>query len=57
VLPSDGNRQNPPVKSIVRRQPGAKRSMRFILYGSAWDFFEKLARQQNEAAAPAKEIL
>lgn len=46
VLPSPTNGFKPPVKSIVRRQPGAKRGIRFILYESARAYFEGLAWEQ-----------
>jgi hypothetical protein len=56
VLPSEANGYRPIVKSIVMRQPGAKRGIRFILYDSAREFFLKLAQEQNvdEALCPTK---
>lgn len=49
ILPTSSNGHQPLVKSIVRRQLGAKRAMRFIVYASARAYFEKLASEQYDS--------
>lgn len=46
VLPTAANSFNPPVQSVVRRQPGTKRGVRFILFASARALFEEMAKTQ-----------
>jgi hypothetical protein len=51
VLPCPTNGNKPTVKSVTKKQPGAKRGVRFILYQSAVEFFQRLEREQ--CAEPA----
>src|SRR5262245_2151960 len=46
VLPNKSNGGRPPVKSIVEKQPGSKRGIRFILFESAKSYFKRLAENQ-----------
>lgn len=46
VLRTKTNGRNPPVKSVVRKDPKAKRGIRFVIYSSAKAYFEKLAQDQ-----------
>ena len=48
VLPSKANKGKPPVRSVVQRQPGAKRGVRLIVFASARRYFETLAKAQAE---------
>lgn len=43
----------PTVASVVRKEPGTKRGIRFILYSSAKSFFEKLAKEQGQSEKAA----
>jgi len=49
IHPSTTNGFNPPIKSFVDQREGASRGTRFILWGSALDYFTRLASQQNPA--------
>ena len=42
--------EHPEIKSVVVKQPGAKRGIRFILYASAKRWFEQSAKGQDQAA-------
>lgn len=53
VLPSEANKFKPPVRSVVVRQAGAKRGIRFILFDSARTYFDSLARAQVPEAIAA----
>lgn len=46
ILPSPRNNFCPPVKSIKKAEPGAKRGIRLILFDSAKKYFETLAESQ-----------
>ena len=46
VLPCPTNGNKPTVKSVTKKQPGAKRGVRFILYQSAVEFFQRLEQEQ-----------
>lgn len=46
------NGERPPVKSVVRKVPGAKRGCRFILFSSAKTFFETLEAEQWDGNTP-----
>ena len=46
ILPCDANNGKPPIKSVVVKQPGAKRGIRLILFASARRYIEGLAREQ-----------
>jgi len=46
VLPSR-NSGKPPVQSVLVREPGAKRGVRFIFVESAVKYFNRLAQQEN----------
>lgn len=48
ILPCVENDFKPPVRSVTRRYPGAKRGVRFILYQSALEFFRKMEEEQCE---------
>jgi hypothetical protein len=50
VLPTKANKFKPPIRSVVERRHGATRGIRFILFGSAVAYFEKLAKEQDTAA-------
>ena len=47
ILPTAGNDFKPPVKSIVQRQSGRKRGVRFIIFESAKAHFDKLVKEQS----------
>jgi hypothetical protein len=51
VLPNEENNFKPPVKSVVVKQPGAKRGMRFIVFESAKAYFDALIAKQAEPTA------
>jgi hypothetical protein len=55
ILPTPRNGWNPPIRSRVVRQPGARKAVRFILYDSAAKFFraldESTAREMEEIRA------
>jgi len=50
VLPTERNNFNPPVKSRVIKQPGAKTGIRFIDFASALAWFEA---QENHGPVAA----
>lgn len=56
VLATEANGFNPPIKSIVERQPGRTRGIRFVLYDSARTYFEKLAAEQCGKVSSEKTI-
>ncbi len=47
VLPTQANGFRPQVKSVVRKQAGTRRGIRFILFESARDYFLRLAAEQS----------
>ena len=47
ILPTPRNNHRPEVKSLVVRKKGALKGCRFILYESARQFFETLAKEQG----------
>jgi hypothetical protein len=46
VLPCKYNAFTPPVKSVVVKQDGTKRGVRFIFVDSAREYLERLAKEQ-----------
>lgn len=53
ILPCEANNFSPPVKSFVDKAPGARRGVRFILFESAKEYFQKLANGQSTPTEPA----
>lgn len=51
VLPTPENNFKPPVKSVVVKQRGAKRGIRFIVFTSAKAYFDALAAKQESDAS------
>ena len=52
ILPTARNAWNPPVRSRIVRQPGAKKAVRFIVWASAAEYFARLdAETEKEFAA------
>ena len=49
VLPNAQNNFKPPIRSILIKQPGAKRGIRLILFESARAFFDALASKEVSA--------
>lgn len=47
ILGTEENKFKPPVKSIVVKQRGAKRGIRFISFSSAKAYFEVLEQSQD----------
>jgi hypothetical protein len=63
ILPTERNGWNPPVRSRIVRQPGAKKAVRFIVWQSAAEYFARLdaetekefARLRAEHSQPREE--
>jgi hypothetical protein len=51
ILPTARNDYRPEVKSIVVRQRGSRRGVRFVLFDSAKAYFDKLRREHKESAS------
>lgn len=52
ILPTSGNRHQPPIKSVSLRKHGAIRGTRLIVVESAQAFFSRLEAEQNLPAGP-----
>lgn len=49
VLPTARNNFKPEVKSLVVKQAGRKRGVRFVIFSSAVSYFDKLRNEQEAA--------
>ena len=49
ILPTERNNFKPDVKSIVVKQKGRKRGVRFVLFQSARSYFDKVTAEQIAA--------
>ena len=50
VLPTAENNFKPTVKSVVVKQRGARKGIRFIVFASARAYFDALAETQEQGA-------
>ncbi len=49
ILPTPRNNFHPEIKSIVVKQPGRRRGVRFVLFDSAKDYFDRLRSEQTQS--------